>query len=352
MSIKVLHIIIKSSYDGAAVYPVRLCTYLKEYDHEIVSCFKGNAYQEILNLGIKCENLLSTHNISYKYLLLKYWRFFKYIRKKSFDIIHYHQSGVGILLLAFLLRKKAKVIHHLHSGNLIGDNTKESISFFHLIVLKYLSDRTYQVAVAQHVFDEYSSKVKQTQNLAIIKNSSPYVFIKKERKTNSVGYIGRFTKEKGFPLLIDIANNLKENKSDLRLILMGEESKLFKQDYAQEADYIEVITPSFNVDNFYKSIDLVLFLSSAPESLPLVVLEAISFDVGVITFPLAGVKEILGNNYPLYIKGSDEVIEKLNWCYSNKINLVQLSSFHKTISEKHSYEEMLSSIRKLYLQLL
>jgi glycosyltransferase involved in cell wall biosynthesis len=349
---KVLHIIIKSSYDGAAVYPVRLTEKMKEYDHTIISCFKGNAFEEILAKGIKCENLINSNNISYKYLLLKYWRLIKYLRKNSFDIIHYHQGGVGILLLGFFYRKKAKVIHHLHSGNLIGDNRKQSISNLHIIILKYLATRTQQVAVAKHVFDEYATRIKATQNLKLIRNSQPFTFKKKESRTNSIGYIGRFTKEKGFPFAIDISKKLNEIKPDLKFIFMGEESKTISNRYRQELTNSDFIIPTLDVQKFYKSIDLALFLSTAPESFPLVVMEAFSFDIGVIAFPITGVVEMLGSEYPLYVRSSEEVIDKLILYYSDKINLDNLSQIHENVTKEYRFGEMLTAIKQIYSQCL
>jgi glycosyltransferase involved in cell wall biosynthesis len=325
---------------------------MEEYDHTIISCFKGNAFEEILAEGIKCENLINSDNISYKYLLLKYWKFFRYIRKKSFDIIHYHQGGIGILLLAFFFRKNAKVIHHLHSGNLIGNNTKQSISILHLFILKYLSTRTLQIAGAKHVFDEYASKIKLTQNLKLIRNSQPFPFKKKECRTNTIGFIGRFTNEKGFPLVVQISQRLKEIRSDLKMVIMGEESKIYADEFWQKLTNIEFLMPTFDIQSFYKSVDAVLFLSSSPEGLPLVVLEAVSFDVGLIAFPVAGVIEILGNNYPLYVKNSSEVIEKLKLYYSGKINLDELSQIHEFIGKVYNYKDMLAVIKKLYSQCL
>ena len=352
MKNKILHIVIKSSYNGAAVYAVRLSTFMKEYEQEIVSCFSGNAYEEITNLGIKCENLLNVEDISYKYLLLKYWKFFKYIRKKSFDIIHYHQGGVGILLLAFVFRKNAKVIHHLHSGNLIGDNTKQSISILHLFILKYLSARTHQIAVAKHVFDEYASNIKFTQNLKLIRNSQSFPFKKKESRTNSIGFIGRFTKEKGFNVAIENFQQWTEVNPNLKIIFMGEESKVYSNSFSNELSNIIFLPPSFNTQNFYKNVDLLLFLSTATEGLPLVMIEAISFDIGVITFPIKGVIEILGNDYPLYVKSSEEIVEKLKLYYSDNINLYELSKIHERINKEFCYEEMLTAIDKLYFQCL
>lgn len=348
MSNRILHIIIKSSYNGATVYAVRLCQHLKEYEQEIVSCFKGNAYEEIIKSDFNCVNLLSNEDISYKYLFIKYWRFFRYLKKKSFDIIHYHQGGIGILLLASLFGKKANIIHHLHSGSLIGDNKTQNISFLHLLILKYLSRRTYQIAAAEHVLNEYSEKIQETKNLKLIKNSQPFAFKKKECRTNSLGFIGRFTKEKGFTSLLNISVKLKNQYPYLKIFLMGEEPEFISKDLTNANPRIEIITPSFNVEKFYQSIDLLLFLSTAPEGMPLVVLEALSFDVGIVAYPLPGVKEILGNDYPLFINEADDIIKKLSLYYSKSFDLEMLSSINKTISNKHNLHEMIFSIREVY----
>jgi glycosyltransferase involved in cell wall biosynthesis len=202
------------------------------------------------------------------------------------------------------------------------------------------------------VFDEYASNIKLTQNLKLIRNSQPFPFEKKESRTNSIGYIGRFTKEKGFPFAIDISKKSNEIKPDLKFIFMGEEAKTISDSYRQELTNSDFIIQSFEVQKFYKSIDLALFLSTAPESLPLVVMESISFDTGVIAFPITGVIEILGNDYPLYVKSSEEVMEKLKLYYSDKINLDELRQIHERISKENDYNKMLTAIDKLYSECL
>ena len=340
---KILHIILKSSYDGTAVYPVRLCDKMEEYDHTIISCFKGNAYAEILNKGIKCENLISNHNISYKYLLLKYWRLIKYLRKNTFDIIHYHNGGIGVLILAAIFKKRAQVIHHLHGGNLIGDHTKQNISFIHLVLLKLISRFSYKIAVANHVFDEYKSKVKHINRVNVIRNSVPFIFHKKEAITSGIGYIGRSTKEKGFSLFLAVSEQLKMLMPNINISAMGEIQVSSKQ--------INLLTPCFEVEKFYKEIDLLLFTSTATESLPLVILEAIAFDVGIIAFPLKGIVEILGEDYPLLVNDENLVISTISDFYSSKFDHQALSDHNFKISEDFKFDEMIEKINNLYISI-
>ena len=351
MTDKILHIVLEASYNGATVYATRLSTNLNEYDHEIVSCFNGNALNEI-SLKTKCVILLNSKQVSYKYLLLKYWRFFRFIRNKNYTVIHYHQGGVGILLLAYWFRKNAVVVHHLHSGNLIGDNTKDNISIFHRMILKYLSNKTYQIAVAGHIFNEYSQTIGSTIKLRLIRNSTPYPFEQKSAKSNSIGFIGRFTKEKGFYSLSDISIKLKEILPGTKILIMGNEPELFKKHYGETYSIIKFIDPELKTENFYRSIDILLFLSTAKEGMPLVVLEAVSFDVGVIAFPSLAMNEIFGDDYPLIIKDKIELTELLPSYYESKIDLNNLSSIHKSISNNFNKNEMFSAIQKLYTDIL
>jgi len=165
---KVLHIIDQSSYAGVTTYAVRIVKNLPNYNHHIVSCYKGNAFDEISAMNIHCENLVNLEIVSYKLLLLKYYKVILFLSKNSFDIIHYHQGGIGVLLIAVVFRKKASVIHHLHGGNLIGDNIKHNISLLHSYLLKILSKYTHQVAVGNQVYNEYCKEIKRTTNLRLL----------------------------------------------------------------------------------------------------------------------------------------------------------------------------------------
>jgi glycosyltransferase involved in cell wall biosynthesis len=349
---KTLHIITKPSYDGVTTYATRLINHLPNYDHQIISCYNGSACEEIKEMNIPIFTLVNAISISSKYLLLKYIRMISFVRKNRYDIIHYHQGGVGILLLAVIFRKKAKVIHHLHSGNLIGDNRRQNISFLHLIILKHLSKKICQIAVADHVHAEYEKKVKQTTNIKIIQNSIPLLFQPKISKMNAVGYIGRFVYEKGFTQFQSVTKNIRNQLPQLEIFAMGENPNSTSDIYYESMDQIRFLSPSFNIAKFYNNIDVLLFLSKAPESLPLVVLEAISFDVCVIAYRINGVREILGENYPFYVNNEQEVISKISKYYSPGFDFTALSKIHKNRSEKFNFTNMINCIDNLYQNLI
>jgi glycosyltransferase involved in cell wall biosynthesis len=336
----VLHIIIKTSHDGAAVYPVRLCDNMKEYDQTIISCFKGNAFEEILAKGIKCENLINSDNISYKYLLLKYWKFIKYLRKNSFDIIHYHNGGIGLIVLSIWLRRKEIIIFHLHSGNVIGDASTSRIPFIHKLILKYLKDKIITIAVAYHVFNKFEISIGTKKNLILIPNAVPFNFKKKNYLNNSIGYIGREEKLKGYYAFKRIADELVKCNKLVHFYEMGNFTKSQKK--------INQLRPSFNVEWFYRKIDLLIFLSTANEGLPLTILEALSFDVGVICYPVDGAVEILGKDYPLLISSENEALQKINKFYSNEFDREELSKIHSERSVKFNFNKMINQLKQIY----
>ncbi len=80
----------------------------------------------------------------------------------------------------------------------------------------------------------------------------------------------------------------------------------------------------------------------------MVVLEAISFDVGVIAYPIKAVVEILGKDYPLYVNNPDEAILKIKDFYSNNFDRDHLSRIHQERSSKFLFNDMIEKIDSLY----
>ena len=74
-------------------------------------------------------------------------------------------------------------------------------------------------------------------------------------------------------------------------------------------------------------------------------MEAISFDVGVIAFPLPGVVEILGEDYPLYINNIDETILKIE-SFIPRLDREYLNKIHQERSGSFLFEDMVEKIDK------
>ena len=108
LSIKILHIIVKTGYDGVNAYSTRLINNLPGYSHQLLFCYKCPTPSEIVELNIPCHYLIDNCNISNWSIIGKYIRAILFFRKSRFDVIHYHQAGIGVLFIAVLLKKKSE----------------------------------------------------------------------------------------------------------------------------------------------------------------------------------------------------------------------------------------------------
>lgn len=111
--------------------------------------------------------------------------------------------------------------------------------------------------------------------------------------------VGRYTKQKGFDILIDSWSFVHRNHPDwkLRIIGEGEEKSNLKQkiqDYGL-LNIVELCPPTSNIINEYNNSNLFV-LSSRYEGFCLVLIEALTVGVPVISFECkTGPKEVLAN---------------------------------------------------------
>ena len=124
--------------------------------------------------------------------------------------------------------------------------------------------------------------------------------------------IGRFTDVKQHMLLLriwkEIINEVQPTQWKLQLIGQGE----LKQEYLNYVKvnkiehFVEILTPSQNVSQFYKSAS-VFVLTSKSEGFGMVLLEAISFGLPCISFDCpAGPRDIINNKNGFLIAQNDE----------------------------------------------
>ena len=257
MSARILHITNDLSYSGVTSYIVRVIQALPNSNHSILSCYNGSANKEIKDLNIIFRILLNKTKIKFRYLPLKYWKFIEFIVKNRFDIIHYHQGGVGVLFLAWLLKKKAVIIHHIYAANLIGDHSKQEISIFHTFLLRFLSSRIVIVVVAKHILLNYKRTINNDNASIVISNSVPYNFAPKEKIGNKIGYIGRITMRKGFNEFVNMSTIYKKKTDKIKFIAQGDFDKSFK-DISKHPNIL-LSNATFKIDDFYRKIDLLFF---------------------------------------------------------------------------------------------
>jgi len=130
-----------------------------------------------------------------------------------------------------------------------------------------------------------------------------------------IGALARLSREKGFGLLIAAVEELVEEGHDLRLVIAGEgelEEKLRGRiTGSQHSDRIELAGFVEDVPAFLETLDLYC-CSSLREGLPNAVLEAMSFELPVLSTRCGGMEAFLedGEDGLLVEAGSSEAIKE------------------------------------------
>jgi glycosyltransferase involved in cell wall biosynthesis len=114
-----------------------------------------------------------------------------------------------------------------------------------------------------------------------------------------IGAIGRFTKEKGFPDLLDALHRLKQTGANFVVHIGGggpDENKLKIQAKSLGLnDHIHWMGWVEDKTDFYRGLD-VLCIPSREDSFPLVVLEGLAYGVPMVTTDAPGPAEMLTHN--------------------------------------------------------
>lgn len=147
---------------------------------------------------------------------------------------------------------------------------------------------------------------------------------------------GRLTHQKGFDILIDVAQKVLENHKDWKWIILGEgeDRKILEckiKEYGLENNVILEGNVS-NIEDYYKK-SAMFVLTSRYEGLGLVLTEAKSYKLPLISFECkVGPKEIINNNnngYLIDCNKVDEMAEKI-------IELINNNQLRHEFSRKSS----------------
>ena len=158
---------------------------------------------------------------------------------------------------------------------------------------------------------EIYNKYIETNN-KIIPITHKDINIKKIEKTKSdilrIAFFGEQREEKGYKLLIDVLDNIKEG---FILETYGKDN-LIKRGYIKyngKYKYNEL-------DDIYKNIDLVIVPSTNVESFGFVVLEALSYNTPVVVSSTVGSKDLVNQKFVFNEK--KDLIDLLNKIISDK----------------------------------
>jgi glycosyltransferase involved in cell wall biosynthesis len=222
-----------------------------------------------------------------------------YIKTHKIDLVYTNTSVILSTGIAARMSGSKSLIH-IHDTPANNGIYSKAVGF----LLEILSDKVITVsnAVSQH----YSKHISENKLVQIYNSVEVPDKINWKRHNSTPPFkmicVGRLSPLKGHDYLIDIIVKLKELNPNLTLEIIGDvfrgyenyEASLLKK--VKDLELTELISFTGFVNNMeekYKSADLLIHPSILPDSLPTVILEAMSYGVPVVATDLGGAKELL-----------------------------------------------------------
>lgn len=178
-------------------------------------------------------------------------------------------------------------------------------------------------------------ELESTKKVIAIPNPSPYSLQNNIPKLSNktILCVGRLTYQKGFDLLIEAWSRVAPELNDWKILIVGsgEDEQLLKSMVCQKnvSDSILFLGQQKNMDKFYRQASF-FCMSSRFEGLPMVLLEAQSYGLPIVSFDCdTGPAEIINHSSNGYLVECFN-IDKFNG-YLNKI-IVENEKFEKMVN--------------------
>ena len=258
---------------------VNLMNIIREEKFKFISIFKNLLLEDLSSKDV------TEYNIFNKKFYIKYVFLVKILR---------------------LNKSRPVQIYFVHGGS---NNLLLRYSVFDLIMLKFAFSVI--VVLYQNIGLKENDKIFKfrvikkmiVNKLKIVEIPNPVIVKPTERgkiKKNVVLSVGRLDPIKGFDLLINAWHLVKLNSTSWKLIIVGDGPERDNLDFLINRlglnSEVSVLPATSNIEKYYS--ECRLFISSSThEGFGLAMVEALYFNLPVISFPTEGARKIIINNY-------------------------------------------------------
>ena len=329
--------------------------FLENYEVEIISFFKSN---ENINYNLKDQ-------IKVKYItdkiyegkpgsmkrLIKFIKvFFKinfYLKKQEINFIISQGMPVALILFPLnFMKKKVIACEHVHYD-------------YYNKIIKWLRNRLYKY---YHKVVVLTSKDKEKferklNNVKCIPNYISKISKKKSLLNNKVIIsVGRLEEQKGYDILIDICSNILPNYPEWKLKIFGEgnlKKELENQIIQKKIEKQILLMGTTNeIEKEYLKSDIYV-MSSRFEGMPMVLLEAQSYGLPIVSFNCPnGPSDIVENEVNGYLVenfNQKQMEEKIEMLVKNENIKWSMGENGRKSIENFSKEKILEKWQSLFL---
>lgn len=310
---KILHIVASLNVGGAEKFAVDLCNELA-MENDVYLCILDKIDDMMILKKQIDENVtVISLNKTKSYSIATLFNLYKLVKKFKPDIIHTHLRALAYSSLSIFLLK-VPVVHTIH--NLADKEVGNKIQQLYKILFSYFN--VTPVSISQKVL-ESTAKVYGINYTELIyngvkalKKTDLYNHVraevdsyKKNKNAKVLLNVGRISKQKNQLMLINVIQELNEDDMDFVLLFIGPltDDKEYADQCIKNAENIPNIFflgEKSNIGDYMYCADA-FCLCSLYEGLPLVVLEAMSVGVPILSTPAGGVPDIIQNGVNGYL---------------------------------------------------
>lgn len=250
-------------------------------------------------------------------------------------LLTYHDAHFSATYLPFRLKNKSSslIIFHGCPNGLIHTNYLKLMIhwFFNLLLVfskaRYItvSDKDVELIrkrlfLPKKHFKTIYNGVPNANNVKRIKDKTNFV----------VGFIGTLDTRKQWWIAVDAVKEANQKGQNIVLKIAGDgpDTRLLEDKIAANPSYYNYVGKvSDPINNFYHDVDLIIMTSSL-EGLPMVILEAFSLGIPVISTPVGGIPEIIVDGYNGFLIDENPVSigEKIAHLSTNASEMALLST--------------------------
>jgi starch synthase len=279
---------------------------------------------------------------------------------QGFDIVHFHNTGPGFFIPVMRL-SGAKIVFTYHNVSYIQKKWGFfARSFLNLTEKICLRNSDYVIFISEILKSEMTDKYA-IKNFSILHNGvnipersvkTDYIESLGLEKYRYIIAVGRFLEEKGFDYLIKAFRKTKIE--DYKLVLVGDTdyptsySEKLKR-FARENNV--VLTGFIKGDNLSEvySFARLFVMSSFTEGLPIVLLEAMSYNVDILASDIpANLLLNLGKDDYFKVGDEDDLKEKI----IDKLSESSEKNYHDFLSRNFNWDNVAKEINNIYKKLI
>lgn len=333
---KVLHLLASNKYSGAENVVCTIIENLKD-EYDMAYCSPHGLIEKTLNEKNVKYYGMNKFNLS---------NLRKIIKDYNPDIIHAHDYRASTL--AAFSGFKGKIISHLHNNCPFAKSWNLKTILYNVCISKFdkiigVSDKIYQEAVFKNkIKNKYVTIYNYIDENLVVKKATEY----KYKKNYDLFFIGRLTEQKNPFLFIDIVSKLKNNKSDIKAVIIGDGElkeeclkKISDYNLSSNIDMVGFVSNPFPIIKNSK----VCIMPSKWEGFGLTAIESLILNKPVLNSGVGGLGEIFKDNYEFICNNMEDYIEKFN-----EINNKQNFDFQSITKKYCDVNEWKNQLKNCY----